>query len=264
VIREVRRIVNARLHRSPIGIVGRRALPRPDLDPPSPFSLLEEIGPTHAELGNEERESQDQHERVHVVTSLLDGEVEYAFSTGDRGLLQPGDVLWAQVGGGGTYSESMFAGSTGDRHRAHGLRFKVRIPARLAGSGFCCLRVPADRIPWIPVGGAVARARVLAGEAFGMRALVQPGVRVQALDWLLDTDADVTVALPDDLEAMIYVSSETAWVGEQGLSVRPGQLALLADGEAVRLRRAASTLQPTRLLLLAGPRAFDRRDPRGL
>jgi redox-sensitive bicupin YhaK (pirin superfamily) len=252
--REVQRIVNARLQRSATGIVGRRPFPSPALDPPSPFSVLEELGPTDGEPGDAESGSQDRQRGVHVVTSLFAGELQYAFATGERGLLEPGDVLWALPARENTYSEVVSGDRGRDPRRVHGVRFTVDLPADLAGSDRRCIKISAARIPWLAVGGQAARTRVLAGEAFGTRALVQAGSGVQAQDWLLDSDADVTIPLPDHLGAMIYVCSETAWVGDQGSGVRPGQLAILAPGQAVRLRRAANTLLPVRLLLLAGPR----------
>lgn len=244
-MREVQRIVTARRHRAGTGIVGRRALPTSELGSTAPFSLLEEIGPTDGDDGDTPGAFPEPQRGVEVITLIMAGELQFSYSSGDRGLLRADDVLWTVAGAGTGYSEIVA------RSRVHGLRFHVDMPAHLEKSAPRWSRLRGGRIPWLPISAAV-QARVLAGEGFGVRAVIETGARIQAQDLLIDAGADVTVPMAEHLQAMAYVSCETAWLGDEGLAVRQGQLALLGPGTAVRLRGAASTLQPARLLLLAG------------
>jgi quercetin 2,3-dioxygenase len=261
VIREVQRIVDARRHRTSSGIVGQRAIPSPGLDSVDPFCLLEEIGPADAEAAPGPSGSEAPHRGVEVITFLMSGALEYRHKKGERGVLEPEDLLWSLAGAGMTCSDVIPGDIPTRAGPVHGLRFGADLPAHLEHSTPRSLKVPAHQISWLPVPGQTARARILAGEAFGVRSVIRTAGSIEAQDWLIDSGTDVTIPVPDQYQALVYVCHETTWVGDEGLGVRPGQLALLADGQAVRLRSLASTLQPARVLLLAGSplRKFGRR-----
>jgi redox-sensitive bicupin YhaK (pirin superfamily) len=264
VIREVQRIVDARRHRAHSGIVGQRAIPSPGLDSVDPFFLLEEIGPADAEAARSPSGSEAPHQGGELITVLISGSLEYRHKNGQRGVLEREDLLWSLAGAGINYSEAIPGDIPTRAGAVHGLRFGADLPAHLEQSTPRSLKVPAHQISWLPVPGQTARTRVLAGEAFGVRSVIRTAGSIEAQDWLIDSGADVTIPLPEGYQALVYVCHETTWVGDEGLGVRPGQLALLADGQAVRLRSLASTLQPARVLLLAGsPVRRARRRGRG-
>ena len=91
--------------------------------------------------------------------------------------------------------------------------------------------------------------RVVAGEALGAHAVIEPYIPIVYQDWTLDAGADVTVALPREQQSLAYVFQGSALVGNEGKESRDGQLAVFGAGDAVRLRGAAGG---GRLLLLAG------------
>jgi redox-sensitive bicupin YhaK (pirin superfamily) len=251
-MREVERIVEARRHRAGTGLVGRRVMPSPEIECAPPFSLVEEIGPTDGDCGDQAVAAAEPQRGVEVITVLVSGALQYSYSSGDRGVLQQDDVLWTVAGAGTEYSERVVRSPGSDPWPVHALRFSVDLPAPLEGSAPRSVKIPADRIPWLPVSGVAARARVLAGQAFDVRAVIETGAEIEAQEWLIDAGADVTIPLSEELAAMAYVITETVWLGDQGLGVRQGQLALLGRGTAVRLCGPAATLRPARLMLLAG------------
>jgi hypothetical protein len=72
-------------------------------------------------------------------------------------------------------------------------------------------------------------------------------------DFTLAAGADVLVELPPAQHGMVYVFGGAARVGDgDGRAVSDGQLALLGDGDTVRLRADADAKSPARLLLLGG------------
>jgi redox-sensitive bicupin YhaK (pirin superfamily) len=72
-------------------------------------------------------------------------------------------------------------------------------------------------------------------------------------DWSVRPEADVTVPLPADQQALVFVFEGAVRVGgdgkDEGKLVEDGRMALLGPGDAVRLRGAS---EAGRLLLLAG------------
>jgi redox-sensitive bicupin YhaK (pirin superfamily) len=252
VIREVQQIVDARRHRGTGGILGQRAIPSPGLDSADPFSLLEEIGPTDGEPAPGPPGPEAPHRGVETLTFLMSGALEYGDEDGDWGLLEREDLLWSVAGAGSSCSEVTPRRIARRAEPVHGLRIWADLPFHLALSPPRSLKVPAARIPWLPVPGQTARTRVLAGESLGVQSLLQTAGRIEAQDWIIDAGSDVTIPVSERYQALLYVCYETTWVGDEGLGVRPGQLALLAQGQAVRLRSLASTLRPARVLLLAG------------
>jgi redox-sensitive bicupin YhaK (pirin superfamily) len=252
VIREVAQIVDAQGRHDKSGIVARRLIPTPELPSADPFRLLEEIGPRDYEPGEAQLEAMEHHQGVDVVTFLMSGELEYTHSRAELGLLEAEDVLWTLAGRGTPYSERLSRRFSERGGHVHGVRFLVDLPEHLENSPPRWLEIAAAQLPWIEVAGPSARTRLLAGEAFGMRSLIAAGADIEAQDWLIDAGADVTIPVPEDHRVLLFVCCETVWVGDEGLGIRNGQLAVLAEGQAVRLRGAASTREPGRLLLLAG------------
>jgi redox-sensitive bicupin YhaK (pirin superfamily) len=68
-------------------------------------------------------------------------------------------------------------------------------------------------------------------------------------DWSVEPGADVTVNVPADHNALVYVFEGSTLVGDKAREIRDGQLAVLGAGDTVRLRGASGN---GRLLLLAG------------
>ena len=126
-----------------------------------------------------------------------------------------------------------------------GFQIWVNLPARLKMTRPRYQEVPAAKIPQAKSADGKARVRVVAGEALGARAVIDTHTPIVYQDWSLEEGADVTVPLPASHNAVAYVFEGTAVVGER--QVRDGQLAVLDEGDAIRLRGGKG-----RLLLLAG------------
>ena len=104
--------------------------------------------------------------------------------------------------------------------------------------------VPGERIPRAATADGKARVRVIAGEALGVRAVIDTHTPIIYQDWTLDPGADVTVAVPRDAPGAGLRVRGRARVGDGGQLVKDGQLALLGAGDAVRLRGGDGTAAP--------------------
>jgi redox-sensitive bicupin YhaK (pirin superfamily) len=83
-----------------------------------------------------------------------------------------------------------------------------------------------------------------------VRAAIDTHTPIIYQDWTLDGGGDASVRVPADHNALVYVFQGAALVGDDGKEVKEGQMAVLADGDALRLRAAEGGR--ARLLLLAG------------
>jgi quercetin 2,3-dioxygenase len=250
-IREPERIITAHRQTEGAGFVVRRPFPAPGLAQVDPFLLIDELGPIEYGPGEALGAPDHPHRGFETVSYVLEGELEHEDSAGHRGTLRAGDVQWMTAGAGIIHSEMPSRRVRERGGRVHGFQIWVNLPARLKMTRPRYQEVPAAGLPEAEAPGGEARVRVIAGEALGARAVIDTHTPVVLQDWTLGAGADVTVALPPELRALVYAFAGGARVGEGGVEIRGGQLAVLGAGEAVRLRGAPGAA-PGRLLLLAG------------
>ncbi len=248
-VRETTRIVTAHRQREGAGFIVRRPFPTQGLDLADPFLLLDEMGPVDYGPGEAVGAPDHPHRGFETITYMLEGEFEHEDSAGHRGVLRPGDVQWMTAGAGIVHSEMPSRPIREKGGRVHGFQIWVNLPARLKMARPRYQEVSAGKIPEAKSEDGRARVRVIAGEALGARAVIDTHIPIVYQDWTMDAAADVTAALPREQQALVYVFQGAVLAGNEGREVRDGQLALLGEGDAVRLRGAAGG---GRLLLLAG------------
>lgn len=251
-IKEVARLITAHRQTEGAGFVVRRPVPTAGLELADPFLLIDEMGPVDYAPGEAVGAPDHPHRGFETVTYALEGEFEHEDSAGHRGSLQPGDVQWMTAGGGIIHSEEPSRRIREQGGRVHGFQVWVNLPARLKMTQPRYQEVARERIPEATTEDKKAHVRVIAGAALGVRAVIDTHTPIVYQDWTLQTGADTTVILEQGERALVYVFEGSARVGDAGTRVGDGQLALLGDGEAVRLRGPESGGQKARLLLLAG------------
>jgi hypothetical protein len=248
-VRPVIRVVTAHSQTEGGGFVVRRPMPTPGLNLADPFLLIDEMGPVTYAPGEAIGAPDHPHRGFETVTYILEGEMEHEDSAGHRGVLGPGDVQWMTAAAGIIHSEMPTAKMREQGGRAHGFQIWVNLPARLKMMQPRYQELPAARIPRAKTEDGKARVTLIAGEALGVRAAIETQTPIVYQDWALDDGADVTLPLDSEHRALVYVFEGNMLVGDDGKSLRSGQLAVLGDGEAVRLRGAPGG---GRALLLSG------------
>lgn len=248
--RTVTSVVQAHRQQEGGGFIVRRPFPTMGLSYVDPFLLIDEMGPADYGPGEAIGAPDHPHRGFETVTYMLEGEFEHEDSAGHRGTLRAGDVQWMTAGGGVVHSEMPSARIQRDGGRIHGFQVWVNLPAAEK------LRAPryqersAAQIPTARSDDGLAEGRIIAGEALGVRAVIDTHIPITFQDWTLREGADVRITLPADEQAMVYVFGGAMAVGDEGREVRDGQLARLGPGDAVRLRHVGAG--PARALLLAG------------
>lgn len=251
-VKEVVRLVTAHRQTEGAGFVVRRPVPTADLELVDPFLLIDEMGPVDYSPGEAVGAPDHPHRGFETVTYALDGEFEHEDSAGHRGVLGPGDVQWMTAGGGIIHSEEPSRRIRENGGRVHGFQIWVNLPARLKMTRPRYQEVKSDRIPSAETPDGKARVRVIAGEALGVRAVIETHTPIVYQDWTLDAGADVAVRLEQGERALVYVFEGCARLGDSAAPVRDGQMAILGDGDVVRLRGPEEEGEHGRLLLLAG------------
>lgn len=248
-VREVSRVSVAHRQLEGGGFTVRRPLPTAGLDLVDPFLLVDEMGPVEYAPGEAVGAPDHPHRGFETVTYALEGEFEHEDSAGHRGVIRPGGVQWMTAGAGIIHSEMPSRKVREQGGRVHGFQIWVNLPARLKMTRPRYQELPPAGIPEAATGDGRARARIVAGEALGVRARVDTHTPIVYQDWTLESGAEVSVAVPADHNAMAYVFEGSALLGDKGREIRDGQLAVLGPGDCVRLRGGSGK---GRLLLLAG------------
>jgi quercetin 2,3-dioxygenase len=248
-VREPSRIVTANRQREGAGFIVRRPFPTQGLDLVDPFLLLDEMGPVDYGPGEAVGAPDHPHRGFETITYMLEGQFEHEDSAGHKGVLRPGDVQWMTAGAGIVHSEMPSREIREKGGRVHGFQIWVNLPAKLKMTRPRYQEVAGSEIPQAASADGRARVRVVAGEALGVKAVIDTYIPIVYQDWTLDAQADVTLALAREQQALAYVFQGSALVGNEGKAIRDGQLALFAAGDAVRFRGAEGG---GRLLLLAG------------
>jgi len=248
-IRETEKLVASQRQLEGAGFIVRRPLPGPGLPALDPFLLIDEMGPVEYGPGQAVGAPDHPHRGFETVTYVLEGEVVHEDSAGHRGTIKPGGVQWMTAGAGVVHSETPSAAVLEQGGRAHGFQIWVNLPARLKMTQPRYQELAAEQIPSAVSADGLAKVKVIAGEALGVRAAIDTHTPIVYQDWSLSPGADVTLALDAETQAVVYVFEGRALLGDQGRVVEDGQLAVLGEGDAVRFRGAQ---EPARLLLLAG------------
>ncbi len=220
-------------------VIGQPALP--DLDP---FLMLDAFGsddpdayiagfPDHPHRGFE------------TVTYMLAGRLRHRDNKGNEGLLTAGSVQWMTAGRGIVHSEM----PEQEEGLMQGFQLWVNLPAKDKMTAPRYQDIAPERIPVIDLAAGV-RAKIIAGEAWGVRGPVQPGATEPLfLDLHLVAGAAVTVPLAQDHNAFVYVYEGEANVGEPASRIAQGAVGVLSLGDSIPI---AAGGKGTRLILVAG------------
>ncbi|HET8941239.1 MAG TPA: pirin family protein [Rudaea sp.] len=248
--RAIDSIITAHRQREGGGFIVRRPFPGENVSYIDPFLLLDEMGPADYAPGKAVGAPDHPHRGFETVTYMLEGEFEHEDSAGHKGTLRPGDVQWMTAGAGIIHSEMPSEKIRRDGGRVHGFQIWINLPAKDKMHAPRYQELAAAEIPVSRSDDGLAQVRVIAGEALGVSAAIDTRTPIAYHDWTLEPGADVSVALAQDEQAMVYVFAGALKIGDDEQIVGDGQLARLGPGNSVRLRHAGEG--PARALLLAG------------
>ena len=227
-----------------------RLLPHPQRQMVGPFIFFDEMGPIDFPAGIARTVDVRPHPHIGLstITYLFAGEIMHRDSVGSEQPIRPAEVNWMTAGRGITHSER-FERARREGGPMHGIQSWVALPREYEETAPAFSHHPQQDLPTARSGSV--SLRVIAGEAFGLKA------RVRAHSPLFYVHAELepgaTLELPAEYtERAVYVVAGCIETDHQThdatrmLVFRPGQPASL---------RAAS---PAVVMLLGGEPVGER------
>jgi redox-sensitive bicupin YhaK (pirin superfamily) len=204
-----------------------------------PFIFFDHLGPVTFAPGIPKTVDVRPHPHIGLatVTYLFAGEIMHRDSVGVVQAIQPEEVNWMIAGRGITHSER-FEKARAEGGPLHGIQAWVALPNEHEETDPSFAHYDATALPVHENGGL--RTRLLAGEAFGLRASVTTHSPLFYAH--LEIDSGSRTALPDDYsERALYVTAGEVEV--RGQTFGAGKMLVFDKGEDSTITASArSTL----------------------
>ena len=214
----------------------------------SPFLLLDEMGPVVYAPGEAIGAPSHPHRGFETVTYLLDGGMKHADSAGNSGDLNPGDVQWMTAGRGVIHSELPQDHMMENGGRMHGFQIWVNLPAKDKMMPPRYQDIPSSNIPETTSDDGLVWAKVVAGKAFDVEAVIDTVIPITMIHVKMKAGATYTHACVHDHNVMLYAFGGSLAV--EGRSLHDGGLGLLSEGDTVTM---VAEEDGAELLILGGP-----------
>ena len=221
-----------------------RVLPHPHRHMVGPFIFFDHLGPVELPQGLPREADVRPHPHIGLatVTYVFAGEIMHRDSTGIEQAIRPGEVNWMTAGRGITHSER-FERARREGGPMHAIQSWVALPDDAEETEPLFAHHAAGDLPLEQEGGMWLR--LLAGEAYGLRAAVKTHSPLFYVHLLLHSSA--RVALPREYaERAAYLVS--GGVRADGQSVEPGHMMVFERHAPAVLEATA----PSVLMLLGG------------
>jgi quercetin 2,3-dioxygenase len=174
----------------------------------SPFLLLDFGGPAVFEPATKPRGvGQHPHRGFETVTIVYEGEVAHRDSTGQGGVIGPGDVQWMTAGAGILHEEFHSQNYTRSGGPFRMVQLWVNLPAKHKMTPPRYQSILAADIPSVELADGAGRARVIAGAFGSVRGPAQTFTAINVWDLRLSAGKSVSLHLADGHNAGLVVLS---------------------------------------------------------
>lgn len=193
----------------------------------SPFLLLDYAGPT--EFGSADRPrgvGSHPHRGFETVTIVYKGEVAHRDSTGQGGVIGPGDVQWMTAGAGILHEEFHSEAFTRSGGMLEMVQLWVNLPAKdkMTVPGYQAI-LNRD-IPAVALPDGAGTVRVIAGDYKGHIGPARTFTPMQVWDLRLNQGGVCELSVPDGWNSALIVLRGTVLVNDSTVA-REAQLVLL-------------------------------------
>ena len=215
----------------------------------SPFLLLDYAGPAQFTPTAKPRGvGQHPHRGFETVTIVYQGEVEHRDSTGNGGVIGPGDVQWMTAASGILHEEFHSQAFTRKGGALEMVQLWGNLPAKnkMAAPGY--QGILDQDIPQVDLAEDAGTLRVIAGDYIGNKGPAHTFTPIDVWDVRLRQGKTTTLPIPEGRTAALVVLHGTVLVNSQEV-VREAQMVLL-DRAGKDLRVEANN--DATLLLLSG------------
>jgi quercetin 2,3-dioxygenase len=255
-LRSVSRIINSIQTTEGEGFIVHRSFPTHIISEFDPFLLLDEIGPLDLSSGEAKGAPDHPHRGFETVTYMLDGKFEHKDSQGHVGKLGSGDVQWMTAGAGVVHSEMPEKEFARNGGRLHGFQLWVNLPKRDKMMKPHYQEISSSKIPFVNTADGLVTAKVIAGKALGISAVIETRIPIMYVHFTLQPGASIVQAVPKEYNTFAYVIDGRGMFGianKKQEEVNRGQMVVFEkDGEQIVIRATQDSKSPLDILLIGG------------
>jgi len=215
----------------------------------SPFLLLDRAGPAEfGPTGGARGVGQHPHRGFETVTIVYQGEVAHSDSTGQSGVIGPGDVQWMTAASGILHEEFHSPSFSRKGGTLDMVQLWVNLPAKDKMSAPGYQAISNASIPSVPLAGDVGTVRVIAGSYAGHAGPARTFTPMDVWDIRLKAGAAVELPANAGWNSAMVVLGGTVQVNGEAI-VREAQMAVLdPEGSGFYLEANSDAI----LLFLSG------------
>ncbi|MAM59661.1 MAG: quercetin 2,3-dioxygenase [Salinicola sp.] len=215
----------------------------------TPFLMLDYAGPRDFTPAVKPRGvGAHPHRGFETVTIVYDGEVEHRDSTGNGGIIGPGDVQWMTAGSGIVHEEFHSPAFTEHGGRFEVVQLWVNLAAANKSAPPAYQSLKAAEIPRLELAEGAGHLAVIAGEYAGASGPARTFSPINVWDLRLNRGGFTTLGVPEGHTTMIVVLSGTVQLNGTKIA-RDAELALFArEGSEI----AVEANNDAKLLVLTG------------
>ncbi len=252
--RSINRVITSLETKEGEGFIVHRPFPSPSLSELDPFLLLDEMGPMNLKPGEAKGAPDHPHRGFETVTYMLSGKFEHKDSHGNSGKLNPGDVQWMTAGSGVIHSEMPSKDFTDSGGVLHGFQLWINLPKIAKMTNPQYQDIPSSKIPIVKMPDGKGVVRIIAGNAFGTRSVINTKIPILYLHFTIEPGAnEVMYPIPNTYNTFAYVISGEGIFGKDKINVKAEQMAIFnKDGEGITIKAVENTKEKLEVLLIAG------------
>jgi redox-sensitive bicupin YhaK (pirin superfamily) len=215
----------------------------------SPFLLLDYAGPAEFTPADRPRGvGEHPHRGFETVTLVYSGEVAHRDSTGQGGVIGPGDVQWMTAGSGILHEEFHSEAFSRAGGALEMVQLWVNLPAKdkMTTPGYQAIR--SSDIPEVGLAEGQGAVRVIAGEFGGQTGPARTHSPMHVWDMSLSQGGNVELPLPEGWNTALVVLKGSVTVNGNTVATGP-QLVLLGNaGDSLMLEATVDSV----MVLLSG------------
>jgi len=214
----------------------------------SPFLMLDYAGPAEFASTTERKGvGSHPHRGFETVTIVYEGEVAHKDSTGQGGIIGPGDVQWMTAGSGILHEEFHSEDFAKNGGTLNMVQLWVNLPAKLKMTKPGYQAILDKQIPMIDLKDGSGQARIIAGELDGHQGPARTFTPMHVIDLKL-RKGSTSLPVPEGWNASLVVLKGAIEVGE-GVVAKDAQMLMFSNqGQDIQI----NVLEDSIALLLSG------------
>jgi redox-sensitive bicupin YhaK (pirin superfamily) len=239
-VRQVKSVTSAPQAYEGEGFPVRRAfagIPTSDLDP---FIHMDQMGEVEYLPGEPKGTPWHPHRGFETFTYLMDGRFLHQDSNGGGGVIGEGGTQYMTAGDGILHIETPPEDLVMSGGIFHGVQLWINLPKEKKRIAPAYQDLQGQDSAMVSSSDGGALVRVLAGDVAGFRG---PGIShtpISITHVTVAPGAEIDIPWRKDFNALAYVLAGNGSVGPKGHPIRTGQMAVLTDGDMIRLRADVS------------------------